>query len=76
MEKQIYKNSKSKWTMKNKESPQSNEKFSKREIPNMRKPKDNFQFPNKEQDQLQSREMAVILEIRKFKTESAANRNR
>jgi hypothetical protein len=74
MEKQIYKNSKSKWTTKNKESPQWNEKLSRREIPNMKKLKDNFLFPNKEQVLLQSHEMEVILET-KFKTEWAGNRS-
>jgi len=63
-DKQIYKSSKSKCKQKNKKSLQSNEKLSKREILNMKKQKDNFQFPNKELDQLQSNEMAVILEIR------------
>ena len=75
MEKQIYKNSKSKWIMKNKELPQLNEKHSKREIQNTKKLKDNFLFPNKEQGQLQSHEMEVILEI-KFKIEWAGNHNR
>lgn len=72
---QIYKSSKSKWKVKNKELPQSNVKLSKRETPDMKKPKGNFQFPNKEQDQLQSNEMAVTLEILKFKTELARNPN-
>ena len=60
--------------MKNKELPQLNEKHSKREIQNMKKLKDNFLFPNKEQGQLQSHEMEVILET-KFKTEWVGNRS-
>ena len=40
----------------------------------MKKPKDNFQFPNKEHDPLQSSEMAAILEILKFPTEQPRNK--
>lgn len=72
---QIYKSSKSKWKVKNKELPQLNVKLSKRETPDMKKRRDNFQSPNKEQDQLQSNEMAVTSEILKFKTELARNPN-
>ena len=69
--KPIYKSSKSKWTLRNRELPRSNEKLAKREIPNTKKPKDKLQFPNKEQDLLQSSEMPVILETSKFKTRLA-----
>jgi hypothetical protein len=68
------KSSKSKWKTKSKESLQLNGKRLKREIRNMKKPKDNFQFPNKEQDPLQSSEMAAILEILKFPTELPRNK--
>lgn len=72
---QIYKSLKSRCKVKNKELLLSNEKLSKREIQNMKKPKDNSQFPSREQDQLQSRGKAAIQGTLKSQTEMPRSPN-